>query len=150
MSANAIWYEPKDRKFYFDGFAATVSKLGRLIANALFNREKYVTYAKITVSVNYIEQMLRWKAQYGWFFDITDVTSDHRFDPNRITPGTRWGECEELKRQARGLRQLAADRRHNGDRDSAAGFEDEAWQLMDSYHQRLMPGISGRKFRARA
>src|SRR6185369_17026862 len=95
MSANAIWFEESDERFYFDGIAVRREKLGRVISESLMSGAEYVELGGITVTVNYLTEMLRWTGRYGWFFDVTDNTSDHDFDTNQITPGTKWGEYQE-------------------------------------------------------
>lgn len=168
MSGNAIWYEEKDRRFYFDGMPVRVELLGRLVAKALVSGAKYIDFSsrprlsfqrydrdyKEALSVAYIQEMLAFVGKYGWFWDCLDTTVDHAFDNTRPTPGTRWGEVQETFRLARqGFRaasdlyafarsRSASPAEKRQARASARRENYEARQLLASGWLRLMPGIS--------
>ena len=147
MSANAIWFEEKDNRFYFDGCAVRTEKLGRMLANALVRGEKFIEYAEVAVSVEYVRQMLDFVGKNGWFWDCLDHTAEHRFNNKQITPGCNWADAQELFGQAREGFRLAADLRSQGgrrNRELARLEELEARDLQTAAYERLMPGISQR------
>jgi hypothetical protein len=175
MSANAIWYEDKDRRFYFDGMPVRVELLGRLVANALVSGAKYIDFSsrprlsfdrydrdhKEAVSVAYVQEMLAFVGKHGWFWDCLDTTGDHAFDNTRPTPGTRWGEAQETFRMARECFQVASDLyAFARSRESSPAEKGRARrharrenydgrQLLISGWLRLMPGISKPPFELR-
>jgi len=124
MSANAIWFEEKEERFFFDGIAVRKEKIGRVISESLMSGVEYVELGGCTVTVNYLTEMLRWTGKYGWFFDVTDNTSDHDFDTNQITPGTKWGEYQEFLALARKAEAQANDKRRS--RRTASALRDNA------------------------
>jgi len=168
MSANAIWFEEKDNRFYFDGCPVRVETLGRLVANALVQGAGYIDFDakprpscerydrddKRALSVNYVQQMLGFVGEHGWFWDCLDATVDHAFDNTSPTPGTRWAEAQELFKQARGGFRLASDlsdrARSNAYspieqrrlRRTARMEEHDAHLLRVYAWERMMPGIS--------
>ncbi len=170
MSANAIWFEPKENRFYFDGCPVRVETLGRLVGNALVSGAGYIDFDstprvsfevfdrsyKCAVSVNYVQKMLAFVGKNGWFWDCLDGVRDHEFDNTNPTPGIHWAEYKELIGQAREGFRLAADLREEARsrrsspvqkrtlRGQAREFESEARQLRKAAVRRLMPGISGR------
>jgi hypothetical protein len=144
MSANAIWFEETEQRFYFDGIAVSTEKLGRVIANSLVFgtdhslRGEYVELGGVTVTVNYLTEMLRWTGKYGWFYDITDNTSDHDFDTNQITPGSKWGEYQEFLELARKAEAKASDKRRSRRtaaelRQSASEYRNYATEALGLY-----------------
>lgn len=146
MSANAIWFEDRDNAFYFDGQKVRREKLGRLIADALVNGVEDVDFHYCSVTVNYLVEMLRFTGANGWFWDCLDHTGDHRFDRNTPTPGTRFGEVEEMRAEARDLFRQAAEWRGHGqrryNRRKAEELEAQGRELMQAARLRQMPGIS--------
>jgi hypothetical protein len=143
MSANAIWFEEKEQRFYFDGIPVSTEKLGRIVGNTLvFGTDssaggEYVEVGGVTVTVNYLTEMLRWTGKYGWFYDITDNTSDHDFDTNQITPGHNWGEYNEYLDAAHTF-EVDANRERNRSRRanlraSAAEYRSHAAEIFGLY-----------------
>lgn len=65
--------------FSFNGYDASPKQLGRLIAITLMRGDNEVTVGGITVTVNFVVQMLRDTGRYGMF---TEDTWDDRFDGN--------------------------------------------------------------------
>lgn len=168
MSANAIWYEEKDNRFYFDGCPVRVETLGRLVANALVQGASYIDFDakprlsferydrddKCALSVNYVQQMLRFVGEHGWFWDCLDTTIDHAFDNTSPTPGTRWEEAQTLFRLAREEFQHADDLRGQARSNAYSPVEQRKLRRHSRIHERdghatrlaawerLMPGIS--------
>jgi hypothetical protein len=146
MSANAIWFEENEERFFFDGIPVRKEKIGRVISESLMSGNEYVELGGVTVTVNYLTEMLRWTGKFGWFYDITDNTSDHRFDTNQITPGHNWGEYQEYLELARTAERKANDKRRSTRtaaelRQSATEYRDQATEIFGLYRNtRRMPG----------
>lgn len=125
MSLNAIRLDPETRLYHFDSAVVSAETLIRLRDEALAApRRKVTVYSfsgnrhrrflpnmvevgSVCVTPNYITLMLRFVEKHGWFIDWLIVHQDHRFDPNSPTPGSRWGEVRELRRQAKALERAA-------------------------------------------
>lgn len=172
MSANAIWFEDKDNRFYFDGCPVRVETLGRLVANALVQGADYIDFDakprlsferrdrddKRALSVNYVQQMLRFVGEHGWFWDCLDTTGDHAFDNTSPTPGTRWAEAQELFVQARNGFRLASDLNDQARSNAYSPVEQRRLRRLarteerDAHltrvyaWERLMPGMSRAPF----
>lgn len=153
MSAKAIWFEQKEHKFFFNGYPFTQEKLGRLIAGALMTgtEEIEIQFADgeriMTVTVNYVQEMMRFTAKEGWFWDCVQDVADHKFDPNRPTPGSHWGETRELLAEARNY--LRDANRLFGSsnpfqRARAYQEQDKGRLLQQFAGERQHPGVSGR------
>jgi len=91
-----IWRaeERKGRKFLSD------RGLGELIGFCLGNDITWVSFKGCTVSVNYLQKALAFKAKHGWFVDFLITNQDHNFDANVPTPGGSWGEGKRLLAEA--------------------------------------------------
>lgn len=74
-----IEFLPRAGVFCFNGYDASPKQLGRLIAITLMRGDDEVTIGGITVTVNFVVQMLRDTGRYGIF---TEDTWDDRFDGN--------------------------------------------------------------------
>ena len=161
MSANAIWYE-KPGRFFFDGEEIRKRDLIARIETAEEQSRAAgkgsdqeldaieVPFNYCTVTVGYLQDMLDFQEDNGWFFDVLDHTVDHRFDPANITPGTHWGEAQGLVAEATELTERATRLREDGDRRSAAQLKYSARQLLIASELRLMPGVSRSKRMERA
>jgi hypothetical protein len=104
MSRKAIAYDSVRQNWLFPYEDLRTEQIGRRIACALSRGEEAVQFEDLTVSVNYLVEMLRFKGRYGWFYDAIDLgVGDHEFDPNRITPSSHWQEVQELRRKKREL-----------------------------------------------
>src|SRR5215471_17375471 len=174
MSANAIWFEKGEDRFYFDGCPVRVETLGRLVANALVQGAGYIDFDakprlsferhdrddKRVLSVNYVQQMLAFVGTHGWFWDCLDSTVDHRFDNTTPTPGTRWAEAQELFVQARNGFRHASDLNDQARSKALSPVEKRRLrrtarsEARDAHltriyaWERLMPGISRAPFSA--
>lgn len=150
MSANAILYDERNKRYEFDGFVIRTADIGRLIANALTRSEEEVAIWSrgrdreiiCTVTANYLTEMLRYVGRHGWFWDCLENTSDHRFDYNKPTPGGHWGESQEMLVLARELFSRARRLRRTGNRSAARAHERQARYWKGEAQRRLMPGIS--------
>jgi hypothetical protein len=121
MSVKAIRYMEEHRDWCFPTENVTTEELGRRIATSLESGTEQVQFkGGFAVTVNYVTEMLRFKAKHGWFYDSTDLkTGDHTFDHNRITPGANWGKVKRMKAEVRELnRQVTVARLANQDRDA--------------------------------
>ena len=103
--------------------------LGELIGFAEGNGIARISFERITVSVHYLQSMLRFKGKRGWFVDYLDNSSDHDFDPSTPTPGLRWSEGHELRRIASELEGYARLARVANQHEEAAKTEEEASSL---------------------
>lgn len=126
MSQNAIVYDRTNDEFSFNGLLVRRRQLLTIAAlleekpveyrhvrtsSGKRSRRKQGRYAEIgqvSLTANYIRQMLQFVDQNGWFIDHTDVRcGDHDFNPNIPTPGSYWGHYLKLKSTARQLLQTA-------------------------------------------
>ncbi|GEM_PF-3038795 len=104
MSAKAIYFDQTRKDYLFDTQSVRTEQIGRKIANALSNGQEFVEFNCLTVSVNYLLEMLRFVGKHGWFCDRFDLcVEDHEFDRNRITPGANWAEVQRLRSEVREL-----------------------------------------------
>jgi hypothetical protein len=71
------------------------------VAKALSNGVTTIRFDNVTVTVNYLVEMLRFTGKNGWFYDCLSTTEDHAFDNNAPTPGAAWNEARELAAEAR-------------------------------------------------
>lgn len=108
MSANYRWFDNRDGSFHSNswGNSTSPSALGQDIAETLMRNQEETLSGYL---VNYAVGMLRITGRTGRFFDLLDVTGDHRFDANTPTPGAHWSEVRELRDDAMELRSFARD-----------------------------------------
>jgi|LakMenEpi03Aug12_release.lakeMendotaPanAssembly.Ray.scaffolds.fasta_scaffold853487_1 hypothetical protein len=133
MSADRISYDSTDKSFVIDnqggcegemivdrgvlhvgalrsgtGFRPfTADVVGQIIAASLMGGVNKVQFNTVTLSVNYLTQMLGFVGKHGWFIDVLSSTSDHAFDPNNPTPGFFVGEARSLVSKASELEAYA-------------------------------------------
>jgi hypothetical protein len=74
--------------------------VGELVGYCLGNGITWVEFKGSRVSVNYLTEALKFKADHGWFDDLVMDTCDHKFDGNSPTPGLSWGEGKALLAEA--------------------------------------------------
>lgn len=156
MSADRISYDTKGQFFSFDGqygfngrlsvdrgvayvtqpadsnaryHKLTASALGKIVAKALIGGAAKIQFDTVTVSVNYIVQMLGFTGKNGWFTDLLSSTTDHAFDANHPTPGYFVGQARELQSQASELEQYARLARSAYRSEEAGEAETQATQL---------------------
>lgn len=103
MSVKAIVFCSHHNDWTFPTETVTTEELGKRIALALSEGKEWVSFeGSFKVTVNYLLEALRFRAKYGWFYDSTDLgTGDHKFDPNRVTPGSHWARVQELRAEIR-------------------------------------------------
>jgi hypothetical protein len=92
--------------FHCGRYAYRPNQVGRLIVESLLQGTEQTSFGGGGIAtVNYLVGMLRHVGRGGTdFFDAYDWTirsHDHDFDPNVPTPGTNWGEIQELRARAR-------------------------------------------------
>lgn len=122
-----IRFEAKTRRFYCCDEVVSVKVLGAMLAYALLHgkkvrlpfceRDRYGSRHKrsmwsVEVSTGYVQQMLEFVAQNGWFWDEVPEfqsrqDSDHDFDPENITPSLNWRVVTEMRRGVEHLLQQA-------------------------------------------
>lgn len=125
-----IRWDAKVQRFFFCHERVSLAGLGAMLVYALHNgkdvllqfcerdrgRERFRRCSwSVEVKPVYVEQMLRFVHQHGWFWDEVPEfgsrkNSDHDFDPANITPGLNWklvGDMQQgadlLDKQAHGL-----------------------------------------------
>ncbi len=156
MSADRNFYDSKRRLFGFDGqtgfngsivvhegvayvqepvdsdakyYKLSPKVIGKIIATALIDGATKVHFDSVTVSVNYLVQMLGFVGKNGWFYDVLSSTEDHAFDPNHPTPGYFVGEAQQLQEQAAELEKYARLARSAHRTDEAKDADSRATQL---------------------
>lgn len=124
MGRRFIRWEPKNGRFYCCHQIVTLQLLGAHLTFALSRGEKVRLPFKqrslgggsqswsVMVEPAYVEQMLRFVAANGWFWDEVPEfpsrqDSDHDFDPANITPGMNWKLVTEMRVGADALDQQA-------------------------------------------
>lgn len=115
-----IRYEAKGNRFFCCDEVVSMKTLGAMLAFALVRREKVLmpfcerdrtrdrhkrSMWCTAVSTNYVQQMLQFVADNGWFWDevpehVSRQDSDHDFDPDNITPSLNWRVVTEMQRGA--------------------------------------------------
>lgn len=107
----------------------SIKQLGAMLAQALITGRSQIMLIcrhsglcstvsyRVDVSVSYINQMLAFVAEHGWFWDeLPDNNhrraSDHAFDPDQITPGLFWAQAQRLLSAAQELESFAAKHSH--------------------------------------
>jgi len=155
MSADRISYDTKGRFFAIDGqygydgklvvhngicyvqepvnsgtkyHKLTARVIGQIVATALMEGTTKIQFDNVTVSVNYLTQMLGFVGKNGWFTDVLSTTEDHAFDPNHPTPGYFVGEARRLQGEAATLEQYARLARSAYRTDEAVEAESQAAQ----------------------
>ncbi|RTL43200.1 MAG: hypothetical protein EKK48_09920 [Candidatus Melainabacteria bacterium] len=123
----AFVQEPFDSKAKYHRLTARV--VGQVIAAALMGGTTRVQFDSVTLSVNYLTQMLGFVGKHGWFSDLLSSTEDHAFDPNHPTPGGFVGEAQRLQKEAASLEQYARQARIAHRDDEAKQAESQAAEL---------------------
>jgi len=110
LSENVIRYDPTRQGFFFDGKGPwTAGELAMLIGQGSRHGIDQVCQGGVTVSAGYVNEMLIWTRDHGWFIDVLEDTDDHSFDPDKPTPGPNWGMATNARRTAERMqRQFAA------------------------------------------
>lgn len=85
----------------------TAAFLGEVVATALMNGTNLVQFDTVSVTVNYLVEMLRIVGKEGKFYDCLSTTHDHAFNNNTPTPGPAWMEARLLLAEARELENYA-------------------------------------------
>lgn len=153
MSADRISFDTKGRFFTIDGqygyngsisvhngicyvqepvqtgakyHKLTPKVIGQIVATALIEGTTKIQFDSVTLSVNYLTQMLGFTGKHGWFTDVLSTTEDHAFDPNHPTPGYFVGEARRLQGEAATLEQYARLARSAFRTDEAVEAESQA------------------------
>lgn len=115
LNLKAIWYDAQNDRFQFGHLTESVATIGARLAWALIRGEDRMLFRgecrgggwsenyPVELSVNYVKEMLRFVAMYGWFWDEVDWRSylcDHDPDPDWITPGRFWIDVIGLRQAA--------------------------------------------------
>lgn len=104
--------------------------IGALIGFCLNNGINWVQFRDCSVSVNYLDKMLRFRAKNRWFLDYLFNCGDHQFDANTPTPGANWGEGRRLLKEARRLSKSG----EAGAADQSASLKEQARVLLFEQH----------------
>ncbi len=142
MASKLIAFNQDTETFFFGGQEVDDKHLRHAVADAIrrtrwSNGAEIVEFHAVSVTVEYINQMLDFVDANGWFWDSFDIaTGDHEFDWNRITPGEHYGKVWDLKdagRTALGVAEYAKEFGYKGlertNRRSAAQFFNRADRL---------------------
>lgn len=123
--AISIRFDAARNRFFFGDESVTIARLGASLAYALRNGKdvqlhfKTVGYRRHVermwsemVKPQYVQQMLTWVAEHGWFWDEAPndhrpFDSDHPFDPANITPSLSWRLVSEMRLGATQLQSAA-------------------------------------------
>lgn len=157
----AIWYAQSGR-FQFGHLTESVRTIGARLAFALatgkdevlFRGEKRssggTTNYPVLLSIQYVQEMLKFVAQHGWFWDEVDdyqnfitvgerhFKCDHAFDRQHITPGVYFAEVKALCASADELLKRAAEhRKHASGTPIAEQLEAAARRLRATASQLL-------------
>lgn len=118
----AIRWCAKGGRFYFGDKATKLAAVGAALAWAVSRGEQVQLQFRekspggggkwwsVMVSPAYVMQMLEFVAENGWFWDEVEEYrphSDHKFDPENITPGMNWRVVSEMRLGADELRKQA-------------------------------------------
>lgn len=118
-------------------FEFTPRELGKIVAEALMQGLTKIQFDSVTLTVNYIVQMLRFAGKHGWFTDLLSSTADHKFDSNQPTPGYCVGQAKQLLAEAAELEQYALLARGAYRFDEADEAEKNASELRRNAREKL-------------
>lgn len=141
MSHHAIEFDRRKNRFVFDGIPIRIGRLGELFAQAVVQSAGYIDFADkpcisfdgypsnwtTAVSVEYVQEMLRFVGQHGWFWDSLSADADHVFDNQRPTPGCNWGQAKALFDEAARLFLQAKQLSREAQSRLASPCERRAW-----------------------
>lgn len=125
MASKLISYNQDNDTFFFGNQEVTDKEIRHAVADALrksrwSNGPEIVQFLQVSVTVQYVNQMLDFVDANGWFWDSFDLcTGDHEFDWNRITPGQYAGRVWDLKDAGRTALGLAECLKEGGDHKAA-------------------------------
>ena len=167
-----IRFEATKQRFYFCDEVVPLRRLGASLAYALASGKQVQLHFcerdrtrdrfrrrtwSVMVEPSYVEQMLRFIADNGWFYDeveehVSSQESDHAFDPKNITPGLNWRVVTDMRQGADWLDKQAQrleyestwhqnSRRKNEFEADVAGRRQRAASLREAAAQMLIAGV---------
>lgn len=153
LNLRAIRFDARNSRFQFGHLVESLQTIGSRLATALATGKDEILFRglkrsgdwtenyPIVLTVGYVEQMLRFVATHGWFWDDVDTVpqyvfdgdrafkSDHVFTGGQITPGLYWSEVQALHKTATELEERAVAHETNHGRSVAEELRSSARRL---------------------